>query len=531
MSDLMARISAITSVVLAIAAGVVLYVTSQPGLDGTAVQAEFEDAYPLLEGMHVREYGAVAGTVSEIEVTDRGTALITMQLHEGTDPPRADATATIRQEDITGDSYVSLSPGDDPEPLGDETIAMQRTMSAPRFDDLLNSFNEPVRQGLELTLVELGKTLEARGEDLNEAALRLRPAFAAANEALTEVNSQNASLRALVADAHRVTGQAADRSRELGQLVDSLATTLATTAAHGQALDAGLDNLPETLDATERTLARLSRFADASRPLAVSLGRMAPDLAEAATLLGPFLDDAEAILDDVEPTLDLTARLLAASEPTLEANPKRVFTAPFDVASGIADLLDTLIGDPDLMRSLFGADTYGGTKPGDFSDDVGLGSIAVERGTQAGYPSDYDPLRRFVRASAVPSCETFGVPIEPGCLSEILSGLRARGDQGAGGGTGPGGGDGSGPGPSAGGGGGGGPGGGGGLGDALGQLGDDLDLDETLDDVGDAVGGLGDTVGGLTDGLAPRRGGRSTRPPRGPGPGEVDTLLDFLTKP
>lgn len=507
MSDLMARLSAITSVVLAIAAGVVLYVTSHPGLDATAVEAEFEDAYPLLEGMHVRQYGAVAGTVAEIEVTEKGTALITMQMHEGTDPPRADATATIRQEDITGDSYVSLAPGDDPEPLGERTIGMERTMSAPRFDDLLNSFNEPVRQGLELTLVELGKTLEARGEDLNEAALRLRPAFEAANDALAEVNSQNESLRSLVADAHKVTSQAADRSRELGELVEGLATTLATAAAHGPALDAGLDNVSETLDATERTLTRLTRFSDAARPLAVALGRMAPELADSAFLLGPFLDDAEAILDDVEPTLDLTARLLAASEPTLEANPKRVFTAPFDIASGIADLLDTLIGDPDLMRALFGADTYGGTKPGDFSDDVGLGAIGVELGTQSGYPADYDPLRRFVRASAVPSCETFGVPVRPGCLAEVLAGLRAGGRHGDGGRSG--GGDGaSGPleGPGAGGGGSGGE----GPGDGLGGLGGGLG------NLGDGLGGLGEDLG---VGEALDTGD------------DLDTLLDFLLRP
>ncbi|MGH2955119.1 MAG: MlaD family protein [Solirubrobacterales bacterium] len=506
MSDLTARLSALASVGLAIVAVVALYVTSNPGGKGTPVKAEFEDAYPLLEGMHVREYGAVAGTVSEIEVTDEGTALITMQLHEGTDPPRADALATIRQEDITGDSYISLSPGDDPEPLGEQPITTDRTGSAPRFDDLLNSFNEPVRQGLELVLVQLGMTLEGRGEDLNEAALRLRPGLAAANRALAEVDSQNAALKALIADAELVTGQAAERSRELAGLVDGLAGTLATTAAHGPALDAALDNTPETLGRTLRTLRRLTGLTVAARPLAASLGRIAPELALGARLLGPFLDDAEVVLGDVEPTLDLTAKLLAAGEPTLEANPKRVFTAPFDIASGVGDLLGTLIGDPDLMRGLFGADTYGGTEPGDFSDDVGLGAIAVELGTQNGYPADYDPARRFVRASAVPSCEVFGLEIRPGCLLEALAAGRRDTPDPRGGRSGR---DGRGGSPSAAGSEGGGGSGPGGLG-------------------GQVQGALDDIVGGL--GLGGGGGGGSPDPEPSPA-GGLDTLLDLLFGP
>ena len=121
-------------------------------------------------------------------------------LHEGTEPPKSDAVATIRQEDITGDSYVSLTTGKRDEPLGDEWISTSRTMRAPRFDDLLNAFDEPVRQGVELLLVELGMALERRGEDLNTAALGLRPALRAMDNALAEVESHNRTLKALVVE-------------------------------------------------------------------------------------------------------------------------------------------------------------------------------------------------------------------------------------------------------------------------------------------------------------------------------------------
>ncbi len=56
------------------------------GVSGTTVKAEFDDVYPLLPGMHVRVDGAIAGSVGDIEITDEGTALVTMQLVRGHDP-------------------------------------------------------------------------------------------------------------------------------------------------------------------------------------------------------------------------------------------------------------------------------------------------------------------------------------------------------------------------------------------------------------------------------------------------------------
>ena len=73
------------------------------------------------------------------------------------EPPRADATAAIRQQDTTGDSYVAFEPGRSRKPLRevdgrpDDRVLRRRpsercphTLVAPRLDDLLNAFG-PVR--------------------------------------------------------------------------------------------------------------------------------------------------------------------------------------------------------------------------------------------------------------------------------------------------------------------------------------------------------------------------------------------------
>ncbi len=421
MNDLLARLSAIAYAVILVVAAGILYVTSQPGLRGGAeVHAEFQDVYPLLTGMNVREWGAPAGSVSGIELTDKGTVMVTLRMNDGTTPPRADATASIREQDITGDSYVDLSPGHAKAPLGDGVIPPSRTLVAPRFDDLLNSFDRPVQQSLQILLDQLGLAVQGRGQDINRAALKLRPALAAADRALAEVDSQNQTLRRLIGDTEKITSQTAAGAGDLGRLVDSLAKVTETTATHSPGLDSGLQVAPPALGRARTTLAELAALARAGLPVAKTLRGAAPQLAETANLLGPFLDDASAVLGDVSPTLALTRKLFVASKPTLKAAPKRIFTAPFDIASGTGKLLSTLIGQKDVIRSLFGAEGYGRSPKN--HDAVGLGGVGVERGNQQGYPANYDKKRFFLRASTVLSCESFGLRIEPGCLTALLGG-------------------------------------------------------------------------------------------------------------
>lgn len=411
-----------------------LYVSSRPAAGAQRVVAEFRDAFPLLEGMHVRVDGAIAGSVGEIEVTEEGLAQVDLILDDSIEDPGADATAAIRQQDTTGDSYVAYEPGDAGEPLpvegGAPTIACnaegpadpcENSLAAPRFDDLLNSFGPPERAGVKLILGEVSRALDERGHDVNEAALELRPALLAANRALGEVNRQNDALRPLIEDAEAVTGQAASRRAELARLIDSLETTLAVTASETGALDAGLERLPATLTRAHSTLSALREAAVAGQPLARELGAGAGQLADAVEKAPDFLADADAVLERTQPTLELTRKLLVAATPTIAADPQRVVTGAFDLAPAISNLLTGALGDENTIKGLFGDDS-GGVGPGTL-DRFGLGAVTVEPGNQAGYPAEHVD-RNFFRISAVLNCTMFGVPVEPGCLADLLGGAR-----------------------------------------------------------------------------------------------------------
>jgi phospholipid/cholesterol/gamma-HCH transport system substrate-binding protein len=383
---------------------------------GYEVQAEFADAFPLLEGNAVRVSGAVAGEVKEIELTDRGTSIVTMRLHDGLPRPRADASASVRAEDLLGDNYLSLSLGSDRRELHG-AISAARTNTAPRLDEVMTTFRPSVRAATRAMLGELGIALERRGVDLNRALVELRPALAAADGVMGELGSQNADLRTLIRDTERVTRQAAPRHDDLGRMLHAFAATLDEMSAHRDGIERALDAAPSTLIQARGTLARLTRTAEAATPLARSIGALAPDLGTSARLLGPFLADVTRASQALRPTARLARRFLVEGGPSfaaLDGGLRSLGAA----APPLDDLMRPLVRSvPALVDAQFNAERNGvGERPG---EATGLGATAVERGNQLGDPFS-DPDRYYNRARLLVTCQSFGLPIEPGCLDRFL---------------------------------------------------------------------------------------------------------------
>lgn len=389
-----------------------LLVSQRGALGGKLVNAEFRNSWPLVPGMTVRVHGAVAGTVESVELTDQGTAAVGLRLTRDIPQPRTDASAAIRQQDVLGDTYVDLELGNDSEPL-QGAISAQRTLALPRLDELFSTFREPERQGLQALMTQLSIAAEHRGADLNAAILQLRPGMQALGDVLRELDNQEVDLRAVVQDAQRLSGQLADSSQDIDRGTQAMSGLLATTASRSQELDRLLANAPEGMAATRRALARVRLLTDAARPLALTLADAAPELRTAAPLIKPFSQDVKTTLTVLAPVISQLRATLKAAEPVSD---RLTDLDPVDVllpASGLLQVLSPVFGDG--AKALFGADTYGADPKG----QVGLGAIAVERGDQPTTP-EVDPARMWLRTGVVLSCETFGVPIRPGCLAQLL---------------------------------------------------------------------------------------------------------------
>jgi virulence factor Mce-like protein len=393
---------------IAVLAGVEIYglLFGNPG--GHTWTAAFTNSRGLLAGNDVRDGGAIVGRVTSITLSRQGTALVHFQLSAGRAAPRADAAASIEPEDLLGDNYMQLSPGSSRAPLAG-SIPTSRTVTAPRLDEVLDAFSPQVRDGLQTLFVEAGVALDQRGADIARTSVELRPALDASNAVLSELDTQNGSLARLVPVAERAAAQLATRRADIPTALTGLARTLQATAAVSAPLQSTLGGLPATLARISSTSAQLESAAGAG--------------AAVSRELEPELTALESVIRGLPA---LTQRVRGAA-PGLES---AITTATSALASGTPALSELSTAMPVLQRQAPSLATLfselDAAAPGiaqgffvDFPDQ------ADESGRQPFDPTA-DPSRNYWRGAAVFSCEAFGVPVAPGCLTKAIANLARQ---------------------------------------------------------------------------------------------------------
>jgi virulence factor Mce-like protein len=372
---------------------------------GPEYKAEFADAWPLVAGMDVRVSGAVAGSVRAVTLTNQGTAEVTFQLDQGVPQPRADASVAIRQDDLLGDSDLSLELGSSPKPLTGP-IPISRSIQEPRLDDFLDIFQKPVRAGLQAFIVELGTALENRGVDVNDAILKLRPGFEALGQVFGELQSQIGALKQVISNSQAVTSQLASRTGDLDRFVVGLQRTVSGVAAQSAQLDSGLAQLPATLSATSTTLGKVDTLTSALEPLSRTIIAGAPGFQRAAGDVGSYAQALSTAARLASPTVNLAGEALRDSAPALRALRKTTFANLLDPTSGLFAALQPILGR--LSDGLFGTSKGGG-----------LGGVVLPGNDITA--EHVDPARDYLSAYLVISCELFGIPDSPGCLTKVLT--------------------------------------------------------------------------------------------------------------
>lgn len=402
------ELAVVAAIAAAAVGGVVVYqaIAGSPG--GTTWTAQFTDARGLLPGNDVRVDGAIAGRVTSITLSKRGFALVRFQLSARRAAPRSDAVAAIEPADLLGDTYMSLSPGSAATPLHGQ-IGAGHTVNAPRLDEVLDALTPNVRDGLQTLLLDGGLALDQRGGDLARATVALRPALSATQAVLDELDTQNGSLARLVPVAERAAAQIDSRRADIGPLLDGLARTLQASAGEAGALDLGAAGLPATLRQVRSVAQRLQATARAATPLA--------DRLEPATKpLGAAVAGMPALIGSVQDAAPaLSTALIAARTALRTAAPGigRLSTA-FPVLRRQAPSISALLSELDAAAP--------GIAQGFFVD---FPDQADESGKQPFDPFA-DPRRAYWRGAAVFSCEAFGVPVAPGCLSRALANLAKQ---------------------------------------------------------------------------------------------------------
>jgi phospholipid/cholesterol/gamma-HCH transport system substrate-binding protein len=242
------------------------------------VRGVFSSSNQLRKGNPVRIAGVDVGKVTGIEPGPGTTQIVTMSIREEGRPIHTDATMKIRPRVfLEGGYFVELRAGSPSAPKLKRrgTIPLPQTAVPVQFHQVLSALNRPSRTSLKRVLAELATSLEGGGaEGLRRTFPPLAPALRdAAWLAEASRGTAPGDIPRLIDSSARVTGVLAARASALAESVTNynrvagaLAANDAALGATFRELDGVLAETPPALDALDRAMPPLERFAVAIRP-------------------------------------------------------------------------------------------------------------------------------------------------------------------------------------------------------------------------------------------------------------------------
>lgn len=245
----------------------------QPGStdDYTAI---FTSASAMKSGSDVQIAGVDVGMVNKIHLTRDNRAEVKFSVNDDYRLPTS-VRALIRYENLTGDRYLELTPGNGPPgeylAAGAE-IPMEQTEPALDLDNLLGGFKP------------LFRTMS--GEQVNELSTALIAVF----------QGQGPALQQLLAATDSFTNTLADRDKLIGSVIDNLNHTLGLLQDDHRGLDESVDRLQQLISGLSGDRDVIGEFitqsAEASTGMADLLQVTRPDIKSTLTSLGQTSDQA-----------------------------------------------------------------------------------------------------------------------------------------------------------------------------------------------------------------------------------------------
>lgn len=218
-----------------------------PFFSGTRnFSAEFTEASGIRSGADVQVAGLRAGQVEDVAL--RGsTVVITFSVDDNI--YLGDRTeAAIKTKTLLGSKFLELIPRGDGQLAG--SIPLDRTTPAYQLPDALGDLAETING---LNTDDLNKSMMTLAETFKNTAPDIRAAVDGVGRFTQTLNARDAELRALLANANKVTTVLADRTDDIVALVRNTNELLAQMRAQS----AALDNLAANVTAISRQVSGL----------------------------------------------------------------------------------------------------------------------------------------------------------------------------------------------------------------------------------------------------------------------------------
>ncbi|WP_024332559.1 MCE family protein [Gordonia hirsuta] len=263
----------IVVMVLVMTGLVMVFSRYQPGRSH-GYTALFDSASAMKSGSKVQIAGIDVGVVDKIHLTRDNVAEVKFTVNDAYRLPTS-VRALIRYENLTGDRYLELQPGNGAPGQylsHGAQIPLDQTEPALDLDNLLGGFKP------------LFRTMS--GEQVNELSAALIAVFQGQGPALTQ----------LLSATDGFANTLADRDKLIGSVIDNLNTTLGLLEADHTGLDQSVDRLQELISALSGDREVIGRFltqaSETSTSMASLLGATRPDIKGALSSLGTTSEEA-----------------------------------------------------------------------------------------------------------------------------------------------------------------------------------------------------------------------------------------------
>jgi phospholipid/cholesterol/gamma-HCH transport system substrate-binding protein len=306
-----------------------------PWADHTVIKAEFASVPGVNPdaSTSVTIAGVKVGQITGAEVTDHGTALLTLDV-AGKPQVYDNARLVLRPKNPLNEMNVEINPGGPPGRLlrTGEVIPASQTVRPVQADEVLQNLDAKAQQGLHDMLAESDVALARAPQELPGGLIAATDTTVHLQPVVEALQTRRDKISQLVSALSEISGAVGENNERTTQLADSTQATLEALSANDGALRSSLQQLPglndelrNALNGTQRLTKELNptldNLRDASDKLPKALHKLrdttdnvgdvvdslGPALHDAKSVVGdlrPFVHDANGALDDLVPTTD-----------------------------------------------------------------------------------------------------------------------------------------------------------------------------------------------------------------------------------
>lgn len=289
-----------------------------PWSDRYVFVAEFEDAAGNnAEAKHlVTIAGVEVGQIIDWEVSNRGTALLTLSIEPG-HQIYDNARAVMRTVNPLNQMYIEIDPGGPPGrplPAGD-TLPASRTERAIQPDEVLKHLDERSRRALSALLRESDVALARAPEQLPDGLRATDATLRHLKPALNALQSRRDKLSELTSGLSRIAQAVGGNQDRLARLADSAQKAFRTVQRNDDELRATLGELPGLSEQLRRALTGTQQVTDELDPVLTDVENASDTLPSALHRTGELAEELGRTVDIAKPVVAKTRPLVADLRP------------------------------------------------------------------------------------------------------------------------------------------------------------------------------------------------------------------------